>query len=134
MKLCNFLRVDPSYEGKGLSAGAKGEEIVWNMYAGNRPELTKIAEAIRSSSQRQITLLVTHPLDDDDEAFPEGRVLTRIKFGSGTGNSLRGRRKPSYSQRGIWSVRFADSTSSALTASLGGNLSKNDQRPPGLSS
>jgi 5-methylcytosine-specific restriction protein A len=39
MKLCNFLRLDPSYKGKGLSAGSKGEEVVWNMYAGNRPEL-----------------------------------------------------------------------------------------------
>ena len=77
MKLCNFLRVDPSYEGEGLLAGSKGEEVVWNMYAGNRAELAKIAEAIRSSGQRQIALLVTQPLDDDDEAFPEGRVLTR---------------------------------------------------------
>ena len=32
MKLCNFLRVDPSYEGEGLLAGSKGEEVVWNMY------------------------------------------------------------------------------------------------------
>jgi hypothetical protein len=34
MKLCNFLRLDPSYAGKGLSRGAKGEEVVWNRYAG----------------------------------------------------------------------------------------------------
>jgi 5-methylcytosine-specific restriction protein A len=77
MKLCNFLRLDPSYEGEGLSAGSKGEEVVWNMYAGNRPELTKIVEAIKASGKRQISLRLTQPLDDDDEAFPEGRVLTR---------------------------------------------------------
>jgi 5-methylcytosine-specific restriction protein A len=77
MKLCNFLRLDPSYKGKGLSAGSKGEEVVWNMYAGNRSELTKIAEAIRASGERQISTLLTQPLDEDEEAFPEGRVLTR---------------------------------------------------------
>jgi 5-methylcytosine-specific restriction enzyme A len=77
MKLCNFLRLDPSYKGKGLSAGSKGEEVVWNMYYGNRSELTKIVEAIKASGERQILLRLTQPLDDDDEAFPEGRVLTR---------------------------------------------------------
>ena len=77
MKLCNFLRLDPSYKGKGLSAGSKGEEVAWNMYAGNRSEFTKIVEAITASGERQISQRLTQPLDDDDEAFPEGRVLTR---------------------------------------------------------
>ncbi len=47
------------------------------MYAGNRSELTKSVEAIKASGERQISLRLTQPLDDDDEAFPEGRVLTR---------------------------------------------------------
>ena len=77
MKLCNFLRLDPSYKGKGLSRGAKGEELVWNLYANNRSELRKIAEAIRVTGERQIQERLTQPLDEGEETFPEGRLLTR---------------------------------------------------------
>ena len=80
MKLGNFLRLDPSYKGKGLSRGAKGEEVVWNLYANNHPELRKIAEAIRDTGERQIHARLTQPLDqveDEEEVFPEGRLLTR---------------------------------------------------------
>jgi 5-methylcytosine-specific restriction protein A len=33
MKLCNFLRFDPDYHGKGPQAGPQGEETVWNEFA-----------------------------------------------------------------------------------------------------
>jgi 5-methylcytosine-specific restriction protein A len=77
MKLCNFLRLDPSYAGKGLSRGAKGEEVVWNLYSGNRSDLREIADAIRVTGERQIQVRLTQPLDEDEETFPEGRLLTR---------------------------------------------------------
>ncbi len=33
MKLCNFLRFDPSYAGVGLKAGPHHEEEIWNEFA-----------------------------------------------------------------------------------------------------
>lgn len=77
MKLGNFLRHDPSDKRKGLSRGAKGEELVWNLYAGNLPELREIANAIRTTGERQIHARLTQPLDEGEETFPEGRLLTR---------------------------------------------------------
>jgi 5-methylcytosine-specific restriction enzyme A len=74
MNLCNFLRLDPSYAGKGLSRGAKGEEVVWNLYAANRSELRQIADAIRVAGERQIRARLTQPLDENEETFPEGRL------------------------------------------------------------
>jgi predicted HNH restriction endonuclease len=61
----------------GLSRGAKGEEVVWNLYAGNRSELRQIADAIRVAGERQIRARLTQPLDENEETFPEGRLLTR---------------------------------------------------------
>ena len=38
MKICNFLRFDPDYQGKGLERGGKLEKIVWDEYCHNRDE------------------------------------------------------------------------------------------------
>ncbi len=79
MKLCNFLRFDPDYKGKGLTAGGKLEEVIWNEFAGNRPLLRETAASILSgaaivSDQKPEG---TRTEDPDDE-FPEGRILTRL--------------------------------------------------------
>lgn len=47
MKLCNFLRLDPAYQGQGLRAGGRGELEVWQEYAQERTRLSQDAEAIR---------------------------------------------------------------------------------------
>ena len=76
MKLCNFLRFDPTYNGKGLSAGSKLDEVVWNEFAEDRPRLERTATAIRKT--------IGQPADEieaptpEEEEFPEGRVLTRL--------------------------------------------------------
>src|SRR5690242_7429326 len=41
MKLCNFLRLDPSYAGKGLRAGSHIETEVWRDYANDKPGLQR---------------------------------------------------------------------------------------------
>lgn len=46
MKLCNFLRFDPDYEGSGLLRGGKLEEDVWNEFASNKDALREAAKAI----------------------------------------------------------------------------------------
>jgi len=81
MKLCNFLRLDPTYTGKGLDAGSKLDEVVWDQYADNRVELSAMADIIRTKYQK-----VTRPSPntsdaikiDDDEEFPEGRIIQRL--------------------------------------------------------
>lgn len=81
MKLCNFLRFDPSYEGEGLSAGSKLDEEIWSEFSTKHSYLSETADAIRRNfsgltspqSSTQESELV-----NEDEEFPEGRILTRI--------------------------------------------------------
>lgn len=49
MKLCNFLRLDPSYPGVGLDAGSKLDEEVWNEFANDK---SKHAAAVKSIKQK----------------------------------------------------------------------------------
>jgi 5-methylcytosine-specific restriction enzyme A len=79
MKLCNFLRTDPSYEGKGLDAGSKLDMEVWEEFASDRDRLRRTASAIRSAADVEATISSRAvSVSDDDEEFPEGRLLTRM--------------------------------------------------------
>ena len=52
MKLMNFRRLDPNYikEGKkGLSRGAKADELVWNEFSQHPTRCREVAEAIIGS-------------------------------------------------------------------------------------
>jgi predicted HNH restriction endonuclease len=79
MKLCNFLRLDPSYKGAGLQRGGKSEKVIWNEFAQDHKCLSSIATAIRNGSQ-----YVSPPKDEvdaaaeEEEEFPEGRILTQL--------------------------------------------------------
>lgn len=76
MKLGNFLRFDPDYEGADLSRGGKLEELIWNEFSNYRNRLHKLAEAIKSGFS---TATKDAQLDDEEESeFPEGRVLYRL--------------------------------------------------------
>jgi len=81
MKLCNFLRLDPSYRGRGLDAGSKLDEVVWKQYVNNREELSAIVEIIRNE-YRKVTRPRPQTSDairiDEDEEFPEGRIIERL--------------------------------------------------------
>jgi 5-methylcytosine-specific restriction protein A len=77
MKLCNFLRFDPTYKGTGLRAGGILEEQIWKDFAHERARLTETAEAIRARVDHRPTQeSLTTPEDEEDE-FPEGKVLFR---------------------------------------------------------
>ena len=79
MKLCNFLRFDPGYDGAGLERGNKLEQPVWEEFSSDPERLQATASAIRATAT-----LLTPPSDleelaaEADEEFPEGRLLTRI--------------------------------------------------------
>ena len=73
MKLCNFLRFDPSYHGEGLSRGGADEEKVWDEYVNDQVRLHAVADAIRS--QVAEPQFQSGASDDDDFKAPEGRIL-----------------------------------------------------------
>lgn len=80
MKLCNFLRLDPTYPGKGLDAGGRLEEQVWAEFANDQARLTAVASAIRISlevTESEASSALSSVEQDDWEA-PEGVVLLRL--------------------------------------------------------
>lgn len=81
MKMCNFLTLDPSYNGKGLGNFAIQDGLVWQEFADRKEELHQISKAIVAGITQ-----VHSPVDDHElsvekiEEFPEGRVLTKMHF------------------------------------------------------
>lgn len=74
MKLCNFLRYDKNYHGVGLKRGGKLEEEIWREYAHKPEYLNKIAKGICKHFESQKKAIWD---DDEEEQFPEGKVLYR---------------------------------------------------------
>jgi len=77
MKLCNFLALDPSYHGKGLELGGHREQEVWNEFHANQAALRRLAEAIKTGA-RTAAVKPEAAEDEDENAFPEGKVLYRM--------------------------------------------------------
>ncbi len=48
MKLINFRKYDPTFKGKGLPAGSRLEEEVWNSFASDLPKLTEVSNTIKN--------------------------------------------------------------------------------------
>ncbi|MGO8882044.1 MAG: HNH endonuclease [Desulfomonilaceae bacterium] len=81
MKLCNFLRLDPSYKGEGLKAGSKLDSEVWNKFIDQKDRLIEVAKAIRSGADELGTPRTEEQeteLLSEDEEFAEGKVLSRL--------------------------------------------------------
>lgn len=79
MKLMNFRRFDPGYEGKGLERGNKDEEVVWKLYAHNETELNKAAVSIRSFvASESVDTEAAMPVPQGVDEADEGRILTRV--------------------------------------------------------
>ena len=76
MKLMNFKRLDPEYEGKGLERGNKDEEVVWNRYYSKRDELRRVSNAIRSFVSSEA--IPSAEFEADDYEGEEGQLLTRV--------------------------------------------------------
>lgn len=77
MKLCNFLRFDPSYTGKGLERGGQLEKEIWDEYADDKNRLINTVKAIRNAAS-----IIPPPKDEieleTEELFNEGRILTQL--------------------------------------------------------
>lgn len=74
MKLMNFLRCDPTYQGVGLARGGKLELQIWDEYSGSREALrnaaVSISQAVEFLERGELAVA-----DDDLEGFVEGGVL-----------------------------------------------------------
>lgn len=92
MKLCNFLRLDPSYPGAGLNAGGRLEETVWAEFAHDREHLHEVARAITAAVETDALEVLPLPEDDEFEA-PEGEVLLRLHKTRERSASLNRRKK-----------------------------------------
>jgi 5-methylcytosine-specific restriction protein A len=77
MKLMNFRRFDPDYEGTGLQRGNKDEEVVWNLYYSQPDDLRKISDTIRSLVSSDTPIPPKEIISDDEEEGEEGQILTR---------------------------------------------------------
>jgi 5-methylcytosine-specific restriction protein A len=83
MKLMNFRRFDPEYTGtgkKGLTAGNKDEEVVWNQFAVEPARCHEVARAIALNFDSDDATAPGSRAEADDllEEAPEGRLLTRV--------------------------------------------------------
>ncbi|GAB6054650.1 hypothetical protein JCM17960_34700 [Magnetospira thiophila] len=77
MKLMNFRRFDPDYDGAGLQRGNKDEEVVWNLYSGDPDALRKVTDTIRSFISSDTFIPPKEVISDDEEEGEEGQILTR---------------------------------------------------------
>jgi 5-methylcytosine-specific restriction protein A len=77
MKLCNFLRFDPEYKGKGLRRGGSLERAIWDEFAGDRKHLAILAREIGAGHKTFSVAGFTASQEPDEEEFPEGRILYR---------------------------------------------------------
>lgn len=76
MKLMNFRRFDPGYEGVGLQRGNKDEAVVWARFAEKRDELKTVAASITSFVSSDLDRIVE--IQDEEIEAEEGRLLTRV--------------------------------------------------------
>lgn len=77
-KLYNLAAFDPGrVRGKGRDHGSGLDEEVFREFDGRRDELHRLAVAIRAG-HRTAEAMQSRGADDEEEAFPEGRVLFRI--------------------------------------------------------
>jgi 5-methylcytosine-specific restriction protein A len=62
---------------KGFWRAPKGKRLSGICMPGTAPSLQRLSMRSRHRESGRFHCDLTQPLDDDDEAFPEGRVLTR---------------------------------------------------------
>ena len=80
MKLSNFLRFDPEYEGVGLNRGSKLEKEVWDVFGQDHEKLHRVAKSIR----QRVGATQPYSIDDAhrDLFIPPGafrRLLASIR-------------------------------------------------------
>jgi len=75
MKLGNIARLDPTYNGKGLDAESKLDEVVWKLFVEDREEMHRLAGLLRAGAVVPDVFPMTPEPDEHD--VEEGRLLYR---------------------------------------------------------
>ena len=78
MKLMNFRRFDPDYEGTGLQRGNKDEEVVWDLFASNPDKMNEVAASIRSFVSSDTYIPPKEVISDDEEEGEEGTAVVVV--------------------------------------------------------
>jgi len=79
MKICNFLRFDPDYNGVGLSRGNKLEKEVWDTYYDNPSLLKEVALRIKSiGNNDQLQNNIKFIEIGETEEASEGKILLKL--------------------------------------------------------
>ena len=80
MKLGNFAALDPSYNGKGLSAGGKGDKAIWNEYAHTPAALAAAAKTIRDQLGTENVVSVLVQTESTSTFQPDEISDTRVRL------------------------------------------------------
>ncbi|MBN9499301.1 MAG: HNH endonuclease [Alphaproteobacteria bacterium] len=86
MKLMNFRSLDPSFRGRGLSAGSASDRAVWAEFAEDAGRTARTAACIRAALSAGSS---GGDEPDVDAEASEGRVLTRLHFSRERNGRLR---------------------------------------------
>lgn len=78
MKLMNFRAIDPGYSGRGLTGGGKLEAVIWDEFATDPEHLKRVADAIVLGYQADLKPVQEPAREEEEEIFPEGKVLYRV--------------------------------------------------------
>lgn len=73
MKIQNFRSLDPAGPAEGLVHGSRLDAEIWDEFKSDRPRLARLASAIRKS----LAAPATPQPEEDEQEFPEGRILYR---------------------------------------------------------
>lgn len=93
MKMCNFLRLDPSYKGVGLDAGSKGDVVVWKEFSERKELLKEVCKAIREGVKSHVQKEPLLSEDEEELSAPEGRFLFRLHRDRERNQSISKKRK-----------------------------------------
>src|SRR4051794_27135808 len=77
MKMFNLQWLDPAIPG-GLSAGSKVDVEVWNEFSNDHERLHSVAAAIRAGIEAPDKAQIAEPIDEEEDAAPEGKILLRL--------------------------------------------------------
>ena len=82
LKLSNFLAIDPSYDGKGMTGGSKLDEAIFNQFVNKQDQLRAVAAEIRRVTSDEQWKKKVGEIEDDDLAFTdsvtEGQILYKL--------------------------------------------------------
>ncbi len=78
MKLCNFRAFDPNYEGKGLAAGSRLDEEIWNEFYERQEALAAEAKHIRAVLADPVALQAVSQAVDGETEHSEGALKWRL--------------------------------------------------------